>query len=59
MNGTIQCVRPIDFERNGSKILGEVKKPAYQDESDWSILNWLNRRYSNVSARVIGACIGM
>ena len=36
-------IRPTDFERNGSKVLGEVKKPAYQDESDWSILNWLNR----------------
>ena len=36
-------IRPTDFGRNGSKVLGEEKKNAYQDESDWSILNWLNR----------------
>ena len=43
--------RPIVFDKIGCKNLGEVKWPAGQNESDWSILNLLNRRYSNVSAR--------
>ena len=41
-------VRPIVFDKIGCKNLGEVKWPAGQDKSDWSILNWLNRCYSCV-----------
>ena len=33
---------PTVFDKIGCKNLGEVKWPVCKDESDWSILNWLN-----------------